>query len=80
MSNNATLLLNTDCQPVSFLPLSTLTWEDAIKYMVLDKAYVLSYYDTWIVRSARWETAVPAVMMLHDRQKPKSTVRFSKGN
>ena len=77
---STTLLLNTDAQPVSYLPLSTLAWEDAIKYMVLDKAYVLSYYDSWIVRSARWETAVPAVMMLHDRQKPKSTVRFSKGN
>ena len=78
MSN--TLLLNTDAQPVSYLPLSTLNWQDAIKYMVLEKAHVLSWYDSWTVRSARWETQVPAVMMLYDRQKPKSTVRFSKGN
>ncbi len=78
MSN--TLLLNTDAQPVSYLPLSTLNWQDAIKYMVLEKAHVLSFYDSWIVRSSRWESPVPAVMMLYDRQKPKSTVRFSKGN
>lgn len=78
MSN--TLLLNTDAQPVSYLPLSTLNWQDAIRYMVLEKAHVLAWYDNWIVRSSRWETPVPAVMMLHERQKPKSTVRFSKGN
>ena len=36
-----TLLLNADGMPVSYMPLSTLIWEDAIKYMVLDKADVL---------------------------------------
>ena len=51
-----TLLLNADGNPVSYMPLSTLTWEDAIKYMVLDKADVMLYHDNWIVRSARWET------------------------
>jgi 5-methylcytosine-specific restriction endonuclease McrA len=75
-----TLLLNTDAQPVSFLPLSSIDWQEAIKYMVLEKAHVLEWYDDWIVRSATWETRVPAVMMLHERQKPKQTVRFSKGN
>jgi 5-methylcytosine-specific restriction endonuclease McrA len=75
-----TLLLNSDAQPVSWLPLSTLTWQDAIKYMVLEKANVLSWHDNWIVRSANWETSVPAVMMLTEYMKPKSTVRFSKSN
>lgn len=75
-----TLLLNSDAQPASWLPLSTLTWQDAIKYMVLDKARVLEWHDGWIVRSARWETPVPAVMMLTEYMKPKMTVRFSKGN
>lgn len=77
---NHCLLLNTDAQPISYLPLSTLTWQDAVKYMVLDKARVLSWYDDWIVHSASWSTAVPAVMMLTERQKPKTAVRFSKGN
>ena len=43
------LLLNADGNPVSYMPLSTLTWEDAIKYMVLDKADVLMWHDNWIV-------------------------------
>jgi 5-methylcytosine-specific restriction endonuclease McrA len=75
-----TLLLNSDAQPVSWLPLSTLVWQDAIKYMVLDKARVLEWHDNWIVRSANWSTPVPAVMMLTEYMKPKSTVRFSKSN
>ena len=74
------LLLNTDGQPVSLLPMSTLTWQDAIKYIVLDKATVLEWHEDWIVRSARWETQVPAVLMLKEYMKPKTTVRFSKSN
>jgi hypothetical protein len=74
----STLLLNADMQPLSFLPLSTVDWQEAIRYMVLDKATVLEWHDDWIVRSARWETRVPAVIMLRDYQKPKATVRLPK--
>lgn len=77
---SATLLLNADGMPVSYMPLSTLTWEDAIKYMVLDKADVLLYHEGWVVHSAKWETQVPSVMMLREYMKPKTTVRFSKSN
>jgi 5-methylcytosine-specific restriction endonuclease McrA len=76
----ATLLLNADGLPVSYMPLSTLSWEDSIKYMVLDKADVLAYHENWIVRSANWETQVPSVMMLREYMKPKSAVRFSRSN
>ena len=76
----ATLLLNADGAPVAYMPLSTLTWEDAIRYLVLDKADVLIYHDNWTVRSANWETQVPSVMMLREYMKPKTTVRFSRSN
>lgn len=75
-----TLLLNSDTQPISWLPLSTLTWQDAIKYLVLEKARVLEWHDDWIVRSANWRTPVPSVMMLHEYMKPKVVVRYSKSN
>ena len=75
-----TLLLNADAQPVSLLPLSTVDWQEAVRYIVLDKVEVMAWYDDWIVRSARWETRVPAVIMLKDYQKPKSTMRLSKRN
>ena len=75
-----TLLLNADGNPVSFIPLSTVDWQEAIKYMILDKANVLAWHDNWIVRSARWETPVPSILMLRDYMKPKTTVRFSRSN
>ena len=75
-----TLLLNADAAPISFIPLSTISWQDAIRYMILEKANVLDWYDDWIVHSATWETQVPSVMMLREYQKPKATVRFSRAN
>lgn len=74
------LVLNADGAPVNYMPLSTIDWQEAIRYMVLDKASVLEWHEDWIVRSARWETAVPAVIMLRDYMKPKTSVRFSKSN
>jgi 5-methylcytosine-specific restriction endonuclease McrA len=75
-----TLLLNADASPVSMLPLSTLNWQDAVKYMVLNKATVLDWYDDWIVHSQKWSTPVPAVLMLREFQKKKTTIRYSKSN
>lgn len=75
-----TLILNADGAPVSWLPLSIIPWEEAIKYLVLEKAAVLDYYDDWTVRSENWSTRVPAVMMLYEYEKRKTTVRFSKQN
>ena len=75
-----TLVLNADAQPVSLLPLSTVDWQEAIRYLVLDKVTVMSWYDDWIVHSARWSTRVPAVIMLKEYQKPKNGARLNKRN
>ena len=77
---SSTLLLNADMQPISLLPLSVVDWQEAIRYMVLDKAEVLEWHDNWIIHSASWETKVPAVLLLREYQKPKHTVRMSKKN
>ena len=74
------LLLNSDASPVTMLPLSTITWQDAIRYMVLDKVTVVDWHDDWIVRSANWETKVPAVIMLKEYYKKKTFIRYSKMN
>ena len=75
-----TLVLNSDGNPVSMLPLSVISWEESIKYMVLDKAHVLEWHDDWIVHSASWETRVPAVIILREYMKPKTSIRYSKQN
>jgi len=77
---SATLILNADASPVSLLPLSTISWEEAIRYLVTDKAIVLEWYDNWTVHSEKWSTLVPAVMILKEYQKKKTAVRFSKHN
>lgn len=74
------LVLNADGAPVSYLPLSVIDWQEAIRYMVLDKAQVLEWHEDWIVHSANWETQVPAVIMLKDYMKPKASIRYSKSN
>jgi 5-methylcytosine-specific restriction endonuclease McrA len=73
-------MLNADGAPVSWLPLSIISWEESIKYMVLEKATVLDWYDDWIVHSANWETKVPSVMILRDYEKRKTAIRYSKHN
>lgn len=73
-------MLNADGSPISYLPLSVIPWEDAIKYLVLDKATVLEYHEDWIVHSENWETQVPSVMILKEYEKRKTTIRFSKHN
>jgi 5-methylcytosine-specific restriction endonuclease McrA len=75
-----TLVLNTTGSPVSLLPLSVITWQEAIRYMVLDKAIVLEWHDEWIVRSANWSTPVPAVIMVKEYMKQKTAIRYSKQN
>lgn len=74
------LILNSDASPISIIPLSVISWEESIRYMVTEKATVLEWYDHWIVHSQRWSTPVPAVMILKEFQKKKTTIRFSKQN
>jgi len=76
----STLLLNADGAPVSMLPLSVISWQDAIKYLVLEKATPLEWHDRWIVHSERWQTQVPAVLILKEFEKIRPVVRYSKQN
>lgn len=75
-----TLVLNSDGQPISILPPSTINWKEAITYMYLDKVHVLEWYDDWVVRSENWETRVPAVIMLKEMLRRKRNPRFSRYN
>ena len=75
-----TLILNKDAAPINVLPLSAVSWKDAINYMWLDKVHVLEWYDDWVVRSPSFETRVPAVMMVKNYVRKNKHPRFSKFN
>ena len=79
-SMSDTLVLNADGQPYSLLPLSTISWQESIKYLILEKVHVLEWYDDWMVSSPSWETKVPAVIMIKRYVKKNSKVRFTKYN
>ena len=74
------LLLNASGMPVSIMPLSTISWQDALKFIILEKADVVLWHDNWTIRSVNWETNVPAVLMLREYLKPKTTIKFSRAS
>lgn len=59
----STLVLNADYQPLSFMPLSLWSWQDAVKAVFQDRVAVVENYDC-IVRSSDYALHVPSVIAL----------------
>lgn len=59
------LVLNADYRPLSYLPLSLWSWQDAIKAVVLDRVQIISEYDTE-VHSPSFSMKLPSVIALKD--------------
>jgi len=78
----STLVLAPDYQPVTFLPLSTVGWETAVKLHFLDKVNVIEWYEDWTIHSARMEMKVPAVVVVKNNFKRRrlGPMRFTKHN
>lgn len=75
-----TLILNTDGRPLSMVPLSTCSWQEAVKLLFVDRVDVLSTYEDWTVHSPSMTIEVPAIIMLRDYVKTERNVRFSRSN
>lgn len=73
------LVLNADYRPLSYLPLSLWSWQDAIKAAYLDRVDVVAEYDT-VVRSPSTEIRIPSVVVLKDYVKPQKRVAFTRFN
>lgn len=58
------LLLNADATPVSFLPISSISWQEAIKFIFIGSAEPLHNYDDWVVHSPSTTMNVPSVIIL----------------
>ena len=59
------LVLNADYQPLSYYPLSTWSWKDALKAVFLEGVNVVSEYDKY-VRSPSIKFKLPSVISLKD--------------
>lgn len=74
------LHLNADGQPLSLLPLSTVSWQDALRLIYLDKAQVIKEYDEWIIRSQRLTMKVPSIIISTEQVKYAKSLKYSRGN
>ena len=75
-----TLLLNADGNPLSAAPLSTLTWQESIKLVWLDRINVLEWHEDWQVHSPNVTMTVPSVMMVREYVKRRSNTPFHRSN
>jgi 5-methylcytosine-specific restriction endonuclease McrA len=73
------LLLNADWQPVHMHPLSTITWQDAIKAVFMDRVTVVEEYDVE-VHSATQTWRLPSVVALKEYVRRDQTPTFSRYN
>ena len=73
------LLLNADAQPVSLCPLSTISWQLAIKAYFLDKVRILESYDD-LIRSANFSMNKPSIVMLKRYHKLPASAKFTRRN
>lgn len=72
-----TLALNNNAQPIGILPLSSLTWQDAVRAVYLDTVTVLHEYEDWTVSSPNHKIRVPSVVMARDYVTVRRFIGFS---
>jgi 5-methylcytosine-specific restriction endonuclease McrA len=75
------LVLNADYQPLSYMPLSLWSWQDAIKSIFLGKVTVVDVYPEMAVRAVNVEFPLPSVIAVTDYvPTPRSTPAFTRHN
>jgi 5-methylcytosine-specific restriction endonuclease McrA len=76
----STLLLNATGEPLSLLPLSTVSWEDAMRLLILNKVRALEYYEDRVIRSANKEWRLPSVIISERYVKRAHGVNLTRRN
>src|ERR1019366_6122295 len=80
MSSGDCLILNSDMNPLSIIPLSVISWQEAIKLLYQDKVTAVEFYSDWAVHSQNLVMQVPAVVMTKKYHETATRVRFTKQN
>jgi 5-methylcytosine-specific restriction endonuclease McrA len=79
LSECPALVLNADFRPLSYYPLSLISWQDTIKAVFLDRVNILAYYDRTVSSAnARWP--IPSVIALKEYHSPKERPAFTRFN
>lgn len=75
-----TLILNADGNPLSIVPLSVVSWQDAIRLAYQDKVRVMHDYADWEVRSPSQTWKVPSVVITSEFIKWNRVVKYNRTN
>ncbi len=73
------LVLNADFRPMSYFPLSLLSWQDAVQAVFTGRVAVVAEYDAW-ARSPSTRIRLPSVVALRKYQRPPRRVAFTRFN
>jgi 5-methylcytosine-specific restriction endonuclease McrA len=79
MQAHPALVLNADFRPLSYFPLSLMSWQDAVSAVVKDTVAVVAHYDTW-VRSPSRSIQLPSVVALRSYLPMRTRVAFTRFN
>ena len=76
---NPALVLNADFRPLSYFPLSLLSWQEAISAVVTNRVAVVAEYEAW-VRSPSTRIQLPSVIALKRYERRARRVAFTRFN
>jgi len=79
MQAHPALVLNADFRPLSYFPLSLMSWQDAVSAVVKDTVAVVAHYDKW-VRSPSRSIQLPSVVALRSYLPMRTRVAFTRFN
>ena len=73
------LVLNADHRPLSYFPLSLISWQEAVKAVFLERVNIVSHYDH-MVHSPSFAMRLPSVVSLKKYVKPARRPAFTRFN
>ena len=79
MTSHPALVLNADFRPMSYFPLSLLSWQDAVHAVFSERVSVVAEYDAW-ARSPSTRIRLPSVVALRKYQRTPNRVAFTRFN
>jgi len=74
------LLLNADAQPLSLLPLSTISWQTAVKALYSEKVFVIKNYEGLFLNSNTISLPLPSIVMLNSYHRPPLRAKYTRKN
>jgi 5-methylcytosine-specific restriction endonuclease McrA len=65
---------------LSYIPLSAVSWQVALRLLFTDKVRVIKEYDNWSVRSQYLDMKVPSIVIMTEQVKWSKHVKYNRMN